>query len=178
MSIDTLPFGKHKGRPLPEIPSDYLTWLAKTCRLSSGLRAAVGVELARRGLEAPPIPAVRPSVPPCPRCGDAGFVARWQEDVRGNRRVRAECRRCRKWMTFLPSLPPWTGEADAAASATPSLDALTRLDELGIELESDGLTAWVPWPDARRVPAELLAVVRQCARQLGRMIGKTRKQRP
>jgi uncharacterized protein (DUF3820 family) len=35
-----LPFGRHKGQPLDTVPSDYLDWLLRSCKLSSGLRAA------------------------------------------------------------------------------------------------------------------------------------------
>ena len=38
----TMPFGAHKGKPLPEVPSDYLKWLLETATdLNDGLRAAV-----------------------------------------------------------------------------------------------------------------------------------------
>jgi uncharacterized protein (DUF3820 family) len=32
----TLPFGRHKGKPLGDVPGDYLRWMLKECRLSSG----------------------------------------------------------------------------------------------------------------------------------------------
>src|SRR5579872_2123855 len=85
-----LPFGRHKGLPLAEVPASYLLWCLRECKLSSGLRAAVAGELARRGVEAPAPPEPRP-VPPCRYCGGARFVCRWQEDRRGGRRLRAEC---------------------------------------------------------------------------------------
>jgi uncharacterized protein (DUF3820 family) len=39
--IHTLPFGRHKGKPLAEVPVDYLLWALRECKLSSGLFAAV-----------------------------------------------------------------------------------------------------------------------------------------
>jgi hypothetical protein len=120
VSINALPFGKHMGRPLAELPGDYLDWLLRNCKLSSGLRAAVAGELARRGLNPPPPPGPAP-YPACRDCGRAGVVARWQEDSRGERRIRGECPRCGRYLCWLPILQPWIGQADAAASKTPVL---------------------------------------------------------
>ncbi len=33
-----LPFGRHAGQPLADVPGDYLDWLLRRCRLSAGLR--------------------------------------------------------------------------------------------------------------------------------------------
>ena len=41
MVSHTLPFGKHKGVPLPDVPLSYLQWLLREVKLSYGLRAAV-----------------------------------------------------------------------------------------------------------------------------------------
>jgi hypothetical protein len=54
-----LPFGKHKGRPLAEVPASYLSWLLAEVKLSSGLRCAVAAELTRRGPYSPPPLATR-----------------------------------------------------------------------------------------------------------------------
>ena len=63
-----LPFGQHRGQPQCMVPTDYLTWLLATVKLSSGLRAAVTAEVEARGETAPPPPA--PKLPPvCCRCG-------------------------------------------------------------------------------------------------------------
>jgi uncharacterized protein (DUF3820 family) len=170
----SLPFGRHKGRPLPEVPGDYLQWLCRACRMSSGLRLTVRAELARRGLEAPPMPAPGPKVPLCPVCGMESFAVGWQEDSNGGRRIRAECMRCGRWLAWLPMTEKSVRQADGNASKTPDLDALVRLQDLGVELQSDGCTAWVPWPDVKRVTPELLALIRKCSHQLARMIGRTR----
>jgi hypothetical protein len=171
MDAHSLPFGKHKGQPLPAVPSGYLQWALATCKLSSGLRAAVAVELARRGLEAPPIPESA-LLPVCRDCGAVGIVGRWQEDCRGEKRIRGECLRCCGFLCWLPMQQPWIGQADAA-SKTPVLDVLTRLDDLGVELESDGNTVSIPWPHWRRVPEDVKGIIRQCNNQLARLIGKT-----
>jgi uncharacterized protein (DUF3820 family) len=171
--VHTLPFGKHKNRPLPEVPSDYLLWMARTCRLSTGLRAAVGAELAHRGLEVPSMPEPNPKIPLCARCGIESFAVCWQEVRSGERRIRAECMKCGRWLSWLPVAEPWIRQADANANPTALLDALTRLDELDARLESDGQTVWVHHRDWRRVPPDLHAIVRQCSHQLAKMIGRT-----
>lgn len=37
----TMPFGKHKGRPISEVPKDYLYWLITRGGLDSELQAAI-----------------------------------------------------------------------------------------------------------------------------------------
>jgi hypothetical protein len=111
--LPTLPFGRHKHKPLAEVPEDYLLWLLGACRLSSGLRADVAGDLARRGIEAPPPPAPAP-IPQCRTCGDAGHRVFWFVDRLERRRLRAECARCRRLLTFPPCVQPYTTMADAA----------------------------------------------------------------
>ena len=40
-----MPFGKYKGRPLRDIPEDYLAWLLDNCELKPTLRQAVTAAL-------------------------------------------------------------------------------------------------------------------------------------
>jgi Putative quorum-sensing-regulated virulence factor len=44
-----MPFGKHKGHPIPDLPDAYLTWLV-TIELHDPLRRVVLDELQRRAL--------------------------------------------------------------------------------------------------------------------------------
>jgi hypothetical protein len=65
-----LPFGKHRGKPLPQVPTGYLRWALDTVKLSTGLRAAVRGELLSRGVHPSrlsPEPVPRPVR--CPWCG-------------------------------------------------------------------------------------------------------------
>jgi hypothetical protein len=169
-----LPFGRHKGQSPESVPTDYLHWFLSEVQLSSGLRAALAEELARRGRPVPQPPAPRP-VPACPRCPGAPPALSWQEDAAGQRRIRAECSRCRRFLAFAPQVEPYVGEADRAGSHNDLLDVLTRLDELEVELRSDGTRVYFAAGDYRRVPAELAALVRSCSHRLARMIGDTSK---
>lgn len=46
---ETMPFGKYKGKPLGEVPGDYLEWVLKNCtRTSAYLRGAIQRELHSR----------------------------------------------------------------------------------------------------------------------------------
>lgn len=171
-SVTAMPFGKHRGKPLGEIPDGYLLWLLREAKLSSGLRLAVGNELRRRSVEAPPPPPPR-RPPSCGYCGEVDFAVGWMEDSRGNRRIRATCKGCRRCRCFLPLIEPWVSAANANASPTAILDALTALDDLGVDLQGDGKKVWFAGDDYRRVPASLQAVVRQCSHQLASMIGRT-----
>jgi hypothetical protein len=44
-----MPFGKHRGTPLEELPGGYLAWLATLDNLRDPLRDAVDAERRRRG---------------------------------------------------------------------------------------------------------------------------------
>jgi hypothetical protein len=56
-----MPFGKHKGAPLEELPDDYLVWLNKAEDLYPPLRRAVDEEYARRFGPGGPPPPSKPS---------------------------------------------------------------------------------------------------------------------
>ena len=43
-----MPFGKHKGIPLSELPKDYLQWLARLDDLREPLASAIAAELRAR----------------------------------------------------------------------------------------------------------------------------------
>ena len=53
MYTTRMPFGKHRGRPLCEVPANYLTWLLRKCDLSPWLEQAVQDELSSRELVSP-----------------------------------------------------------------------------------------------------------------------------
>jgi hypothetical protein len=167
-----LPFGRHKDKPLAEVPVDYLRWALRECRLGSGLRAAVAGELQRRGEGVPAPPPPRPLVR-CRTHPEAPPLLLWIEDRLGRRRIRAECSVCRRLTDHPPCVAPYTTEADRNASGAPVLDALTRLEGLGVELVSDGQRVWVNDKDWRKVPADLHATIRQCSNQLARLIGRS-----
>jgi hypothetical protein len=163
----SLPFGRHQGKALAEVPADYLQWLLRSIKLSSGVRGAVAGELTRRGIQAPD-----PSPRPEPRCGRhpaAGFRCLWGEDTIARKFIRAECVRCRQSLGIMPKVEPYVSQADANASPAPVLDALLGAEAAGAEIISNGKTAWVS--DYRKAPPEVRNAVRQCKAQLGRMIG-------
>jgi len=114
-----LPFGKHAGVPLAAVPGDYLAWLLGAAKLSTGLRANVAAELLGRGHAVPPAPPPR-SIAPCRRCGPSvGVLVHWQQLRTGQRRLRAECRRCGKFLTYPPCAEPYTMMANAAEPVAP-----------------------------------------------------------
>lgn len=45
----TLPFGKHRGKPLSQIPRDYLEWLRTADGIATDLREAISIELKASG---------------------------------------------------------------------------------------------------------------------------------
>src|SRR5262245_39258080 len=141
-SEPTMPFGRYRGRPLVDLPTDYLRWLVRECRgLSAGLRRQATDLLEGRGYPAPAAPA-RPAAPDrCPHCGGAAIGYGWMEDCRGRRCIRRTCRRCQAGLGFAPLVGPYTTWADQAASATSILDVLTLCEEQGLRLQSDGQVA-------------------------------------
>jgi hypothetical protein len=54
----TLPFGKHRGRDLRDVPLSYLRWAIGTCDLDPWTRQHVQAELQRRGTRFLPAAAV------------------------------------------------------------------------------------------------------------------------
>jgi hypothetical protein len=58
MATVTLPFGKHRGKPLADIPRSYLSWALNTCDLDPFLAWHVQAELRRRGERFLPAAAV------------------------------------------------------------------------------------------------------------------------
>jgi hypothetical protein len=60
-----MPFGKHRGQSLDELPTAYITWLAgKLDEWHPPLRAAVIAEQERRATAAPPSASLPTSAPP------------------------------------------------------------------------------------------------------------------
>jgi uncharacterized protein (DUF3820 family) len=173
----TLPFGRHKGEPLSDVPTSYLQWAARECKLSSGLRAALALELARRGAPAPPQPPPTPP-PPCKYCRGTAHTYHWQQTRSGARTIRAECARCQRWVAYVAVREPYASLADASASRTPVLDVLLGFEALGIELHSDGRSVWYDPQPVLRVPAGLERLLRQVAHDLARLMGDTRKTSP
>jgi hypothetical protein len=120
--------------------------------------------------------ADHPLVPACRQCGPgAGFRCGWRQDSLGRRHVRASCARRGAWLVFLPSRGRYARLADAAASQTAILDALTRLEALGVEPYSDGTRVYFAPGDHQRVPPDLHAVIRQCGHALAKMLAGGRR---
>jgi uncharacterized protein (DUF3820 family) len=107
-----MPFGRYKNKPLADVPGDYLRWALGTCKLSSGLQAAVAEELQRRGLDAPPAPPARP-VHLCREHPGAGVSCHWCEDSVGRRHIRAQCKQCGRKTDGPPLVEPYVSMANA-----------------------------------------------------------------
>jgi hypothetical protein len=78
-------FGKYQGKPLAEIPADYLCWLLTICRLGHCLRRAIKAELKYRGKEqavvtAPPAHARLPSRPGAQRFRQRRGSSGWERN--------------------------------------------------------------------------------------------------
>lgn len=73
MPDHAIPFGRHLGKPLADVPTDYLGWLLGQDNLDPALRAALDAELTARGRGL--LPQVQP--PPrlaCPACAGTRFT--------------------------------------------------------------------------------------------------------
>lgn len=170
----TLPFGKHKGQPLPEVPTDYLQWwLATIEKQSAGLKGALVAEVERRGATPPPAPVRTASAPlPCQRCRVVDVRHTWQEDRLGRKRIRRTCKRCGAWMGCAPTVEPFVSEANASASPTAVLDVLLMAEAEGVRLVSDGAAADLAPGDWRRASPQLRDRLQQCRHLLGSMLGR------
>lgn len=96
-------FGRHKNRPLANIPGDYLLWALKTVKLTSRLREAVRPELTRRGAKVPASPPASPRA--CPQCGGMDIQATWRTASNGALHIRGTCHDCGAWCGSLPQTP-------------------------------------------------------------------------
>jgi hypothetical protein len=135
----TLYFGCHKGKPLPQVPSDYLRWTLATVNLSSGVRAAVTDELMRRG-ETPP-PAGKPE-PGCHRCGWMALTYNWATMSDGRRFIRRRCQRCGSHAGQAPLIEPFVSRADAAEGESPQT---TTPEQQAPATPSPPPPEWVGW---------------------------------
>jgi hypothetical protein len=111
-----MPFGKHRGAPLTDVPTSYLAWVMRTCKLSTGLRSAMGEELRSRPdcpEDLPPEPAAN-TPPSCRGCGGTDLHLTWQPlGGAGGRVIRADCRGCGAFVYFAPQTPENVALADA-----------------------------------------------------------------
>jgi hypothetical protein len=112
MITATLPFGKHKGAPLVDVPTAYLDWALREVKLTSGLRAAVTAELQRRGVR-PPAAAVRPE----PVCCRAGLSYTWGRDSLGRPIIRRWCAACGRCLGLAAQAGPALEAANAGGRA-------------------------------------------------------------
>src|SRR5262249_35912578 len=108
-----MPFGRHKGQAVDQVPSDYLAWLARTCKLSSGQRAEVGRLLHDRGVAGPALEPPPPKPVSCPRCGCLAMRHAWAQDRLGRKQIRKECTQCGTWAGYAPQVEPYLTEANA-----------------------------------------------------------------
>jgi hypothetical protein len=115
-----MPFGQYKGRPVSEIPNDYLRWVLRACHVSRGLRDAI-VEELQDGPELFPSAAADPPPEPQPAwsmayytctaacCSQPGF---WTLTPAG-RPAELRCPACgsgAQWKGWVQGLgdQPWT----------------------------------------------------------------------
>jgi hypothetical protein len=125
--------------------------------------------------------ALERTVPVCRNdcTNDASDVAvGFQQCRNGKRRIRASCVHCGAFLCWLPMREPFLSMANNEVSPTPILDVLMLLEEIGVELKSDGKACWVPYPDCKKLDAELAALIRQCSHDLARMLGDHSKITP
>jgi hypothetical protein len=167
-----MPFGKHKGVALVDVPTPYLSWLTGgDVKLSAAHRTAVRGELARRGVALPDEAPPRPRQ--CLRCGGTEMRLSWHQcGGKGKvRQIRAECQRCRRFTGFAAQTPANVAEADANAAPAALLDVLTMAEALGVELTSDGqYVRMEPWD---KVTPDLRTLVKMSQHALLAMLPRT-----
>ena len=88
MSGWTMPWGKHHGKPLAEVPAGYLAWVSEESGATESLKDAAREELSIRLDLSPPSPANRP--PPSNRMVVEGIenvfraaIRKWHPDRGG-----------------------------------------------------------------------------------------------
>jgi hypothetical protein len=132
-----LPYGRYRGQSPRDVPTSYLVWMLKTCKLSSGLHDAIRAEVSARPdcpSDLPPGPP--PKAPPtsCWRCGAKDIRVSWHEQAGGRSAIRADCGMCGRFISSLPLSPENVTRANACRSPTGLLDVLMRANDEGVEL--------------------------------------------
>jgi hypothetical protein len=100
--MDRMPFGRHQGLPLAELPDAYLHWLT-TIRLRSPLQEAVEAERRRRqGAASDAAPAASPIPPPravdLVELGWRAAAKQHHPDVGGTNEAMREILAARDWL--------------------------------------------------------------------------------
>jgi hypothetical protein len=142
-----------------------LVWAVWELKLSWGLFTAARHELLSRGVPASQLPPPRePRLLYCRRCDGSRLRVYWQELVNGERRIRADCRSCARFVGWVPLTDETAARADEGTSATALLDALTRAEEEGVKVVVGfGRVTLLPYG---RASEDLQRLVRQAANQL------------
>jgi hypothetical protein len=109
---------------------------------------------------------------PCPHCGEHAFVTFWHVLATGDRRIRAECAFCRRFLKFLPHLPEFIHLADENEQPAGLLDLLAQCEDRGIRLVSDGQRVDFAAGDWKKATVEMRTLVKRYSHRLAGMIGK------
>ena len=79
-----MPFGRHKGQPLSQLPHDYLTWLSGLDTLREPLQTHVMEEVSRREVLAHvDLTTVKGAAKEIVSLGDRTLAQRWHPDHAG-----------------------------------------------------------------------------------------------
>ena len=109
--MTSMPWGKHRGTPLSQVPAGYLWWVIEASNAGADLRAGVRRELARRlGAEIDPAPGPLLPLPPddpqtCTAVRDLvalGYRAlarRSHPDTGGNHNAMLAATAAREWLS-------------------------------------------------------------------------------
>jgi hypothetical protein len=160
-----LPVGRYKGQPLSSVLTNHLLWAVRKLKLSWGLFTAARQQLLDRGVPESQLPPPRqPRQLFCKCCDESRLWVYWQETVNGERRIRADCRSCGRFVGWVPMTEETAARADENTSGTALLDALTRAEDEGVQVVCGyGRVTLLPYG---RASEELQRLVRQTANQL------------
>jgi hypothetical protein len=108
---ERMPFGRHRGKKLADIPTPYLAWLLREASIEPWLERAVEAELARRDYDEPVCEAPQRNHVRVPRGvtlaralrlieqGRRGMARTEHPDAGGNTEIMAEINATSDWLS-------------------------------------------------------------------------------
>ena len=109
----------------------------------------------------------------CPRCQRSNLDVYWQEKKDGTRVIRGDCRRCHRFIKFLPEIKKYVALADRADRESSVDDVFTLAEQEGVQIGGgQGQVIVIPhWKGSKK----LWALIKKHKYELLRLVPRRRR---